>query len=107
MKICKSIDPSLHSSIASIRTKEEHTKVMLRFPGNLYTGGFEIGSTGQWFWWRSGNEPDKITTTFWRHNEPNQHKGRNEACILYSIYKGWDDVPCSSKFKALCEVRCT
>ena len=107
--MCKKIDPAQKSTIGTLRTKEENSKIQTNFPGNTWIGGFEVGSSGQWFWWGSYKQNAKITTTFWSAGEPNNDKGNNEACLMYTSNQpanGWNDSTCYSKYNALCEIRC-
>ena len=102
------IDPSKKSTIGTLRTKEENTKITTTFPGNTWIGGFEIGSSGQWFWWGTYQQSKKITATFWHTGEPNNSHGNNEACLMYAYQKStaWNDAPCFIKQMGLCEIRC-
>ena len=103
--MCKKVDPAQKSKIGTLRNKEENSKVQTTFPGPTWIGGFEVGSTGQWFWWGSY---DRMTTTFWASGEPSDSPGPNEGCLMYDYRpgRGWDDDRCSMHYMALCEIRC-
>uniref|UniRef100_A0A7M5VFB6 C-type lectin domain-containing protein n=1 Tax=Clytia hemisphaerica TaxID=252671 RepID=A0A7M5VFB6_9CNID len=105
VEMCKKVDPSRKSSIGTLRNKEENLKVQKTFPGPTWIGGFEIETTGQWFWW--GTNTNKITNTFWASGEPD-NRGGNEACIMYDwrLGAGWTDIACTSVYMAICEIRC-
>ena len=80
---------------------------MTTYPGSTWIGGFEIGSSGQWFWWGKFNQIKKITATFWTTGQPG-NDGGSEACLMYGYAQQmtWDDAPCSNKYMGLCEIRC-
>ena len=106
--MCKKVDPSQKSTIGTLRTKEENSKIQTAFPGRTWIGGFELGSSGQWFWWNNGCGGNiKLSSVFWASGEPSNTRG-NEACIIYNwnSASSWSDVDCSVKFAALCEIRC-
>ena len=107
--MCKKIDPTQKSTIGTIRTKEENSKILTTFPGATWIGGFELGSTGQFFWWGSYETSKKITTTFWRTGEPSRgDRGSHEGCIMYNYHSStsWDDDMCPKHYMGLCEIRC-
>ena len=79
----------------------------------LYLGGFQIGAKGPWYWW-SGDEtgdekgPSKVMVTFWHPGQPN---AASPECMVAGYSNGkyplWYDIGCTSKYKALCELRCS
>ena len=108
--MCKKVDPAQKSTIGTLRTKEENSKIQTNFPGPTWIGGFEVGSSGQWFWWGSYKygTSNKITNTFWASGEPSDGSGPNEGCLMYNYRpgRGWDDDMCSTHYMGLCEIRC-
>ncbi|XP_066935279.1 type-2 ice-structuring protein-like [Clytia hemisphaerica] len=106
VEMCKKVEPAHMSTIGTLRNKEENSKIQTTFTGPTWIGGFEVGSTGQWFWW--GANINKITTTFWASGEPSDSSGPNEGCMMYGYRPGrsWDDDMCSALYMGLCEFRC-
>ena len=50
----------------------------------------------QWVW----SDGERWSWTSWRPREPNNFRGK-EACGEY--WKGWNDIPCSSKKAMVCQ----
>ena len=55
-----------------------------------------LANRKQWVW----SDGEKWSWTSWRPREPNNFRGK-EACGEY--WKGWNDIPCSSKKAMVCQ----
>ena len=106
MVACQKLEGG-RSSLATVRNTSEQNAIQNHFSGYFWLGGFEIESTGLWFWWTLG-KPEKIGTVYWNKGEPNNSKGNGEACLVanWGVEKGWNDGVCTSTLSALCELRC-
>ena len=108
VEACKNWEPG-RSTIATIRNGFEQKQIQDHFVKHTtaYIGGFEIGSTGKWYWFpvHGGLGPERIESFFWRRGEPHQRDGLSEACIAID-HKGWFALTCDSLRLAICELRC-
>jgi len=98
---CQKIQPG-KSSIASIRSEAEQKTA---FGGHYWIGGVRVGGTN-WFWWRytvMETTPVEMVYTNWHDGEPN-NADNAEYCAESNEGK-WNDVQCSNRIQALCEIR--
>ena len=108
---CMNIEPN-RTSIASIRSAEEQSNVLIEIPDEkFWTGGVQIGDK-LWYWYsyksnsRSFVGIKEVGYTHWYKGEPNNPL---ETCLELQIKEyshTWNDVQCMNKQRAICELRC-
>ena len=78
-----------------------NNQAFLRFGGKWWVGLTDAASEGTWVW----SNGDAVSYTNWASGEPND-SGGNEDCTQLGRYypsKTWNDEPCSSTFRFICE----
>ena len=110
--LCEKIENG-KTTLARPRTSAEHThlarKMASKGTSYAWVGGVRLDGGNTFYWYKNYRNAvtlRKMTKTFWRRGEPNNVRGHENCVHMHTSYYGWNDVQCTARYSAHCELRC-
>ncbi len=98
---CLSYDYDYAAITDAAENTEVNSQAFVRYGGKWWMGFNDVATEGTWVWANG----DAASYTNWASGEPN-NSGSNEDCAQLGRYypaTTWNDEPCSSSFRYICE----